>query len=112
MGNAAETPELDVKEAASRLLDGAVMVDVRELEEWQAGRIAGAVHIPLGQLATRHGELDASGVLLLMCRSGMRSADATRALNGAGYDAHNVAGGMKAWVAAGQPIEPEGGFVA
>jgi len=88
------------------------MVDVRELGEWQAGRIAGAVHIPLGELAQRHGELDAGTSLLLMCRSGMRSADATRALIGAGYDAHNVAGGMKAWVAAGQPIEPEGGFVA
>ena len=105
-------PEVDVADASRRLSDGAVMLDVREPGEWQAGRIAGALHIPLGQLAQRQAEIDAGATLLLMCRSGMRSADATRALNEAGYDAHNVAGGMKAWVAAGQPIEPEGGFVA
>ena len=88
------------------------MVDVREPDEWQAGRVASALHIPLGELAYRRDALEPGATLLMMCRSGMRSAEATVALNAAGFDAHNIVGGMKAWVAAGEPIEPESGFVA
>ena len=50
--------------------------------------------------------------MLVICRSGSRSARAVKALRGAGYEAYNVAGGMKAWAEAGQAIEPESGFVA
>ena len=108
----AEIPEVDVVQAAERQAAGAVMVDVREPAEWRAGHIADALHIPLGELGQRLGELDAGSELLIVCRSGGRSAEATLALNGAGYNAANVAGGMQAWVAAEQPIEPETGFVA
>lgn len=107
-----DTPEVDVLEAARRLESGAAMLDVREPLEWEAGRVGAAVHIPLGQLSKRHAELDASSPLLVICRSGSRSANATKALCKAGYDAYNVAGGMQAWVGADQPIEPESGFVA
>lgn len=112
MGEPTEIPEVDVATAAARLAAGAVMLDVREPDEWQAGRVAEALHIPLGALAARHGELDPEADLLVICRSGGRSGEATLALCAAGYDAHNVAGGMQAWVAADQPIEPESGFVA
>ena len=88
------------------------MLDVREPAEWQAGRVASALHIPLGDLPYRLKELESGATFLVMCRSGMRSAEATVALTGAGFDAHNIVGGMKAWVAAGEPIEPESGFVA
>lgn len=112
MGSHVEIPEVSPREAADLIAGGAVAVDVREPGEWQAGHVDSAVHMPMGELAQRHAELDASATLVLICRSGARSARATEALRGAGYDAHNLAGGMKAWVAAGQPIEPESGFVA
>lgn len=107
-----EIPEVDPKQAAGMLARGAVAVDVREPGEWQAGHIGQAVHMPIGELGHRYLELDSDAKLVLICRSGARSAKAAEALRGAGYDAHNLAGGMKAWVAAGQPIEPESGFVA
>ncbi len=112
MTGPAEIPEVDVEEAAVQLAAGALLVDVREPAEWQAGHIEDALHIPLGQLGPRQDEIDATRALLIVCRSGGRSAEATLALNGAGYDAKNVAGGLQAWVAAGKPIEPESGFVA
>ena len=112
MTDSAQVPEIDVTEVTTQLGTGAVLLDVREPLEWEAGHVASAVHIPLGELGVRYTELTPDAALLVICRSGSRSADATRALRGAGYDAHNVAGGMKAWVKAGQPIEPESGFVA
>lgn len=107
-----EIPELEPAAAAELLAGEAVAVDVREPVEWEAGHIAGAVHMPLGELGQRHVELDRGATLVIVCRSGGRSAEATNALRGAGYDAHNLAGGMQAWVATGQPIEPDSGFVA
>lgn len=112
MTRSPEVPEIDVTATVTRLDEGAVLLDVREVVEWEAGHVESAVHIPLGELGARHSELTSDALLLVICRSGGRSADATRALRGAGYDAHNVAGGMKAWVKAGQPIEPASGFVA
>ena len=112
MSVTAEIPEVSVEEAATQLATGAVMIDVREPGEWQAGRVSSARHIPLGDLPYRLEELESGTTLLVMCRSGMRSAEATVALNSKGFDAHNIVGGMKAWVAAGKPIEPESGFVA
>ena len=95
-----------------RLGAGAVLLDVREDVEWEAGRAASAHHIPLGELGQRQLELDAGTPVLVICRSGSRSARAAKALRGAGYEAYNVAGGMKAWAEAGQKIEPGDGFVA
>ncbi len=98
--------------AAARLAGGAVALDVRELDEWEVGRIAGAFHIPIGELVVRQGELPAGRPIVAVCRSGQRSAAVTEALVRAGYEAENLAGGMHAWVAAGLPIEPSGGWVA
>jgi len=88
------------------------LIDVRQPEEYEAGRIAGSALIALGELTARAGELDPSRPVVFYCRSGARSAMATEAFRGAGYDAHNMAGGLLAWEAGGLPLEPEGGYVA
>ena len=92
--------------------DDVQLVDVRTQYEAEAGRIAGGVHIELNELSARAGEIDPNKAVIFYCRSGARSAMATRAFRGAGYDAHNMAGGLLDWVADGLPIEPDGGYVA
>jgi rhodanese-related sulfurtransferase len=87
------------------------VVDVREPVEWQAGHIAGALLLPLGEFAERAGELP-PGPLAIVCRSGSRSSMAADWLHRSGVDASNMAGGMKAWLAAGLPLEPADGRVA
>ena len=100
-------------EAARLLLQGDVqIIDVREPHEYEAGHVAGAVAIPLGELSSRAGEIDRARPVVLVCRAGSRSAMATEALLGAGYDAHNLTGGMLAWADAGLELEPAGGHVA
>ena len=86
----------------------AVLVDVREQDEWNAGHAPDAVHIPMGELPDRLGELpegDVHGV----CRSGGRSARASAWLQQNGVDAVDVAGGMGAWLEAGRPLVSETG---
>jgi rhodanese-related sulfurtransferase len=85
---------------------------VRQGYEWEAGRIAGAAHIPLEDLPARAGELDRGRPVVFQCRTGSRSSFATQAFREAGFDAYNLAGGLEAWVEAGKPIEPEDGAVA
>lgn len=85
------------------------LLDVREPEEWGAGHAPGATHIPLGELGARSGEIPADQTVYVICRSGNRSAHATHALNGAGWRAVNVAGGMHEWEAAGRPMVSEEG---
>lgn len=84
--------------------DAHVLLDVREQAEWDAGHIEGAVHIPMTELNTRQGEIPADRPIVCVCRSGQRSAMVTQALVGAGYDAHNLEGGMLAWAESRQPI--------
>ncbi len=88
------------------------LVDVRAAHEHAAGHIAGTPLIELAELTARAGEIDRERPVVFYCRSGGRSAMATEAFAQAGYDAHNMAGGMLAWDAAGLPIEPDGGTVA
>jgi rhodanese-related sulfurtransferase len=81
-------------------------VDVREVEEWDAGHVVGARHIPLSQLAHRLHELPWDRDLLFICRSGNRSGMAATVARCAGFDrVGNVSGGMLAWVEAGLPVE-------
>lgn len=97
---------------AAQLPDDAVMLDVREPYEWEAGHAPNAVHVPLGELAGRLGdlpELDDGERLYVVCRSGSRSAQAAAALGRAGYSAVNVSGGMTAWAGAGKPMASETG---
>jgi rhodanese-related sulfurtransferase len=88
------------------------LIDVRELDEHEAGRIEGDRHIPLGELTGLAGSLDSQRAIVFYCRSGSRSAMATQAFRLAGYDAHNMTGGLLEWHAAGLPLVPDGGRVA
>ena len=88
------------------------LIDVRQRYEHEAGRIAGAPLIELSELASRAEEIDRDRPVVFYCRSGSRSAMATQAFRGAGYDAHNMAGGLRDWQAAGLPLEPDDGYVA
>ncbi|HEY0497578.1 MAG TPA: rhodanese-like domain-containing protein [Kutzneria sp.] len=83
----------------------AVLLDVREDDEWAAGHAPQAIHIPLGELAERVGEVPQdSGEVYVVCRMGGRSARATMYLNQSGWEAVNVAGGMQAWHQQGFPL--------
>jgi rhodanese-related sulfurtransferase len=96
--------------AAQMHREGAVLLDVREQNEWAAGRAPKARHIPLGQLGARASrELAASATVLTVCRSGSRSARAAATLRREGYTVIDVAGGMRAWQAAGLPVIASGG---
>jgi rhodanese-related sulfurtransferase len=90
---------------------GAQVVDVREEREWEAGRMPGAVHLELNELTGRAEELDKERPVVFICRTGNRSAMAADAFREAGWDSHNMAGGLVAWVEAGHPLEPEDGEV-
>ncbi|GAA1348531.1 rhodanese-like domain-containing protein [Arthrobacter roseus] len=95
--------EITTKETDERR-NSAIIVDVREDVETAAGMIPGAVHIPLGQLGDRTGELDAGRPVITVCASGGRSARAAADLLVAGFRADTMAGGMTAWTAEGRPV--------
>ncbi|MEA2550946.1 MAG: hypothetical protein QOE25_715 [Actinomycetota bacterium] len=86
------------------------LVDCREQYEWDAGRVEGAIHIPLNSLMAGAGEdLDKAVPIAVICRSGNRSELATMMLQARGYEAHNIEGGMEAWARDGLPISaPDG----
>ena len=87
----------------------AVVVDVREHDEWAAGHLDGAVHVPLSEVPGRLGELPEGDPLYIMCRSGNRSGRAAAWLNAQGVESVNIAGGMLAWAAAGKPMTSSDG---
>ncbi|GAB3497366.1 rhodanese-like domain-containing protein [Nocardiopsis coralliicola] len=89
--------------------EGGFLLDVREPGEWAAGHAPGALHIPLGALAQRAGEVPQDRQVYVVCRVGGRSAQAVAALNEAGWNTVNVAGGMQAWALSGRPLEADGG---
>ncbi len=84
----------------------AVLLDVRERHEWQAGHAPRAVHLPLSALAS--GAALPARVkdrpLVVICRSGNRSRRAAELLSARGADAVDVTGGMRGWAAAGLPV--------
>jgi rhodanese-related sulfurtransferase len=85
------------------------LVDVRYANEWDAGRIAEARHIPADELEDRMDELDRSRPVVTLCRSGQRSASAAAQLRAEGFRAENLDGGMEAWAADGHPVVRDGG---
>jgi rhodanese-related sulfurtransferase len=109
------TPAVDARRAAELVQSGAVLLDVRERGEWDAGHAPMARHLPLGRLQAEASRLPNDRTIVVVCRSGNRSAQATKALNAAGWTALNLSGGMHAWQRAGGPIVGRGGrpgFVA
>lgn len=107
-----ETREVSREEARKLVEGGAQLIDVRADHEWEAGRIAGATHLSLDELAERTGEIDKDRPVVLYCRGGTRSTMATDALAAAGYDAVKLSEGIVGWEEAGLPLEPDDGYVA
>jgi rhodanese-related sulfurtransferase len=101
----ADPPEVTTADLAAALEQGAVVVDVRTDEEWNAGHVPGALHLPLDQLGERWEELPKDQRLYMICAVGGRSQRAAAALIDAGVDAVNVAGGTKQWAEEGRPLE-------
>ena len=100
------------QQVAELLAEGGVQViDVRMEHEHEAGHIAGTRLIELSELSGQADSIDRATPVIFYCRSGSRSAMATEAFAQAGFDAHNMAGGMLAWDAAGLAMEPGDGFV-
>jgi rhodanese-related sulfurtransferase len=96
-------------EAQQRVAEGAVLLDVREADEWRAGHVQGARHIPLGQLPQRASGLPLGRPVITVCRSGARSARAAGLLAGRGVAVSNLTGGLRAWQQAGLPVVGPGG---
>jgi rhodanese-related sulfurtransferase len=107
-GSGHRIPTAAVDGVPNPLPEGLVVLDVREDDEWQAGRVEGSVHIPLRELGERFGELP-TGQVLVVCRSGNRSAYATAYLADQGFEAVNLAGGLIAWHGAGRPLMTDDG---
>jgi rhodanese-related sulfurtransferase len=93
----------------SAVPDDGWILDVREDDEWAAGHVPGARHIPLGQVAQRTAEIPGDKTVYVICRSGHRSGQATEALADAGWQAVNIVGGMRQWAAEGRTMVTDGG---
>ena len=91
--------DIECSEVRERLERGEALniIDVREDEEWEAGNIPGAKHIPLGVLGQRLDELDRQKEYIFVCRSGNRSGIACEHLEAMGYNVINMTGGMLCW---------------
>ena len=108
-------PERDLspEEVAEKLRRGEIqLIDVREPYEHAAGRIAGARHLELERLASEAGTIDRDRPVVFHCRLGARSAMAAQAFRAAGWEAHNMAGGIQEWHERGLPLDPPDGYVA
>ena len=104
-----EVSHLDPEESKRRVDAGALLLDVRNPDEWQAGHVEGAAWIPMQELAERQDELPTDRDIVVVCKVGGRSARVAEALVAAGYEAVNVAGGLEAWQEAGLPIVTDDG---
>ncbi len=99
---------MDAKTLTERR-DEVQVVDVRWPNEWEAGHIDGAVHVPVDDLDDHLDELDRSRPVVTVCRSGSRSTDAARALEAEGFQAESLDGGLLAWEESGLPFAASDG---
>jgi rhodanese-related sulfurtransferase len=105
--------EIPPDRAAEMIEAGEVeLIDVRRPYEWEAGRIEGARRIEVNELTSEAESIPKDRPVLFYCRSGNRSALAAAAFRQAGWDAYNLAGGLRAWVDRGLPLDPADGEVA
>jgi rhodanese-related sulfurtransferase len=97
---------VDAAAARRALIDGAVALDVREKDEFAGGHLAGALHVPLGELPARAEEVPADRPVVVYCGHGERAATAVSLLERAGHrELINLDGGTEAWEAAGYATE-------
>jgi rhodanese-related sulfurtransferase len=104
--------DITPQRAAELAGSGAELIDVRRPYEWDAGRIAGARHLELNDLANNAESIPRDRPVIFYCRSGSRSALAASAFRQAGWDAYNMEGGLQEWVDQGLELEPTDGDVA
>ncbi|RNL62041.1 rhodanese-like domain-containing protein [Nocardioides marmoriginsengisoli] len=102
-------PTVTVDQVPDPLPEGLTVLDVREPVEWAHGRIDGALHIPLMELMERVDEVPTESQVLVVCKVGGRSAQATGFLVQSGREAINLDGGMLEWAAAGRAMVSDAG---
>lgn len=95
---------VSVSESLELLADGALLLDVREDNEWEAGRAPQAIHISLGSLPDHVNEIPRNRLIVCVCRSGARSSRAAQYLAEQGSDVANLDGGMLAWASQGEQL--------
>ena len=98
------TADVSPAEAVELVNGGAILLDVREQDEWDAGHAPQATHLAMSELNARVGELPQDARLVCVCHLGGRSSMVADALNRSGWQAMNLTGGMRAWQAAGLPV--------
>ena len=109
MVDSVPTLDVDPQEARRMAEAGALLLDVREDDEWDAGHAPGATHLAMGLVPDHLGEIPADRTVVCVCRVGGRSGAVAEALVGAGFDARNLAGGMVAWEHDGLPVTTDRG---
>lgn len=97
-------PEIDLPAFAAARADGAVVIDVRDPQEYTGGHVPGARLLPMGMLEARAGELPRNQPIYVICQTGGRSGRAVGQLRRAGLDAVSVAGGTSGWIGQGRPV--------
>ncbi|MFV0461785.1 MAG: rhodanese-like domain-containing protein [Nostocoides sp.] len=101
MTQTANPPQIE----ANDLSDDAVILDVRDQDQWDAGHAPGAIHIPIAQLPARLAELPGTTrPLPVTCGGGTKGKHASALLIDAGIDAVELRGGMRSWKATGRPL--------
>ncbi len=105
VAEAESAAEVDLDQFAAEHSDGAFVLDVREDDEYAAGHVPGAVHVPMAQVPQQLAELPQDRRVLVICQSGNRSRQVVEFLRAQGVDAVNVAGGTGGWAARGWPLE-------
>ena len=99
-----ELRDVSVAEALELLASGALLLDVREQDEWEAGHAARALHIALSEVPDHVDSLPHDQLIVTVCRSGTRSARAGQFLVEQGFNVVNLDGGMIAWASADEPL--------
>nr|WP_069165335.1 rhodanese-like domain-containing protein [Nocardia altamirensis] len=100
--------EFDSSAPATADAARAILLDVREDDEWQLGHAPGAIHIPMVDVPARVDELDFDVDLYVICRQGGRSLQVVEYLTHIGFEAIQVRGGMVAWQQSGRPLVADG----
>ncbi|MGU3502697.1 rhodanese-like domain-containing protein [Mycobacterium sp. C31M] len=99
-----DVAQIEVGQLPLEFGEAVVLLDVREDDEWQGGHVAGAQHIPMGDVPARIDEIDRDATLYVICHAGGRSQRVAQYLARNGFEPVNVAGGMLSWVQAGRPV--------
>jgi rhodanese-related sulfurtransferase len=102
-------PQLGPDEAVRVVEGGALLLDVREHDEWEAGHAPQARHLPMGEVLEQQASLPADRQIVVVCRGGHRSERVAEALITLGLEAVNLTGGMTAWLASGLPVVHDDG---